>query len=93
MDRIAIRVIIRGRVQGVGYRWWARGEAERLGLGGWVRNCTDGAVELLAAGPPEAVEQMLEACRQGPASARVVSIERFPAEDTGFAGFEERPTV
>jgi acylphosphatase len=93
MDRITVRLIICGLVQGVGYRWWARNEARRLGLDGWVRNRGDGTVELLASGPSAAVEQLLDACRRGPSSARVGSIARFEAADAGVAGFEERPTI
>ena len=93
MDRITIRLIIRGRVQGVGYRWWAQATARRLQLDGWVRNRADGAVELLAAGPAAAVEQLLDACRLGPPSADVNSVERFEADDQDLDGFEARPTV
>jgi len=93
MDRVAIRLIIRGRVQGVGYRWWARGEALALGLDGWVRNRTDGAVELAAAGPGPAIEQLVQACRIGPSAAQVDTVERHDAEDAGLSGFQERPTA
>jgi len=93
MSRIVVRLEIRGRVQGVGYRWWARGEARRLQLDGWVRNRREGWVELVAAGPAAVVAGLIEACRRGPPSAEVASIERFDAHDDGLAGFEERPTV
>ena len=94
MDRIAVRLLIRGRVQGVGYRWWARGEARRLGLDGWVRNLADGSVELLAAGPPAAVAELEDVCRRGPPSARVSGIERSRADADAVApGFDARSTV
>jgi len=93
MPRVAVRLVIRGRVQGVGYRWWARGQARRLKLAGWVRNRSDGAVELLAAGPPGAVEHLVDACRHGPAAAEVASVERFEADDPGLDTFGERPTA
>jgi acylphosphatase len=93
MKRIAVRLIVTGRVQGVGYRWWARGQARALGVSGWVRNLRDGTVELVAAGGPEAVERMARACREGPPAAMVDSVQRFEAEDEGFDGFKERPTV
>jgi acylphosphatase len=93
MDRIAVRAMIRGRVQGVGYRWWAVRTAAGLGLDGWVRNRTDGSVELVAAGPADKLEALLAACRDGPASARVDEIERFAALDEGWSGFEARPTL
>ena len=75
MDRITVRIVIRGRVQGVGYRWWACTQARRLKIGGWVRNRRDGSVELLASGAPAAMDYLLEACRRGPASASVTSVE------------------
>jgi acylphosphatase len=93
MTRVAVRLVIRGRVQGVGYRWWARGQARRLRLAGWVRNRSDGTVELVAAGSPGAVETLIEASRHGPSTAQVASVERFEADDPGLDVFEERPTV
>ena len=93
MNRQAVRLSIRGRVQGVGYRWWAIREARRLGLDGWVRNRHDGSVEVLAAGPAAAIETFIEACRHGPVGATVTRIDRADAQDSGAAGFEERPTA
>ena len=65
------RVLIRGRVQGVGYRAWVEHQAGRLGLQGWVRNRRDGSVEALFAGAEEVVTNMAASCRRGPSSARV----------------------
>jgi acylphosphatase len=95
MDRHAERLIVAGRVQGVSFRMWTVGEADRLGLDGWVRNRRDGTVEILAVGPADAIDRLAAACRAGPPAARVTSVERAPAEpDAGpGAGFEERPTV
>jgi acylphosphatase len=93
MTRTAQHLIIHGRVQGVGYRYWAQLEAARLGLDGWVRNRMDGTVELVAAGPSQAVAQMVEACLSGPSAARVTSVERSDAEDEDFTGFRARPTI
>jgi acylphosphatase len=93
MARIAVHLIISGYVQGVGFRWWVRAQARRLGLSGWVRNRADGTVELTAAGPAEAVEQLAAACQRGPSAARVVSVERSAAADPGPGDFEARPTV
>jgi len=93
MNRIAVRLTIRGRVQGVGYRWWAQREARRLGLDGWVRNRSDGSVELLAAGPAEAVAELVELCRRGPSAARVTGVDQASAApDEALPGFDERPT-
>ena len=91
----AVRLMIRGRVQAVGYRQWAVSEAIRLGLAGWVRNRVDGTVEAVASGDAAAVEQFVAACRQGPSLARVTAIDVAPADpgDVGGAGFEHRPTV
>ncbi len=68
-------VIIRGQVQGVGYRAWTQRTALGHGLEGWVRNRRDGAVEALFAGEPDVVAQMLAACRFGPPAARVHALE------------------
>lgn len=80
--------VVRGRVQGVGYRWFVREEASRLGLAGWVRNRADGAVEVWAEGRSGALDSLLAALQAGPRGAHVTGIEatRGPAEgmDTGF---------
>ena len=68
-------VVIRGRVQGVGYRMWAEDLAERLALDGWVRNRRDGSVEMVFAGPEQAVAAAIEACRAGPRGAHVDTID------------------
>ena len=65
------RVVVCGRVQGVGFRQQAAGEAERLRVGGWVRNLPDGRVEVLAEGDQEAVEALVAWCKRGPRQARV----------------------
>jgi len=93
MERRAVRLSIRGRVQGVGYRWWAVGEARRLRLDGWVRNRRDGSVELVASGPADAVDALVDRCRRGPPSAEVASVEVADAAYDGLSGFEERPTT
>ena len=83
----ARRVVIRGRVQGVGYRDWMVREATRLGVQGWVCNRPDGAVEALLDGAEPAVQALLSACRRGPMLARVEEItEEFadPPEGPGF---------
>jgi acylphosphatase len=88
--RTAVRLEIEGRVQGVGFRWWTVRQARALGLSGWVRNRRDGAVEVLAIGEPEAIDQLERLCRQGPSAARVSSVRRTPALDDGAQDFEER---
>jgi acylphosphatase len=93
--RRAVRVRIRGRVQGVWFRGWACQEAIRHGLEGWVRNRSDGSVEALLAGPPAAVEAMIAACHRGPSHARVddVTIAEAGAEADDVAGFGQRATL
>ena len=88
------RLTIKGRVQGVGYRDWAMTTGRRLGLAGWVRNRRDGAVEALIVGDETAVGTMIEACRQGPAMARVDAIDIEPVDlDVLPSGFTQLPTV
>src|SRR5689334_16259466 len=79
------RVIIRGRVQGVGYRAWTEHAAASRGLEGWVRNRRDGAVEAVFAGPSQMVAAMIEACREGPYGARVEAIEEEAAEERALS--------
>jgi acylphosphatase len=77
----AIRhVTIRGRVQGVGFRYWTRRTATARGLKGWVRNRRDGSVEAVFAGDEQAVADMIKLCRRGPEGARVDSIDEIAAE-------------
>ncbi len=68
-------VVVRGQVQGVGYRAFVEQEAHRRGLHGWVRNRRDGSVEAVFAGPRAVVEAMIEACRRGPISARISALD------------------
>ena len=79
MSDTICRVVIRGRVQRVGYRAWTEYTALELGLEGWVRNRRDGTVEAMFAGPVNDVTAMLEACRLGPPGARVEAIDRQEA--------------
>jgi len=76
MDTIHLE--IRGRVQGVGFRWFIVERAEDLDLAGWVRNRSDGCVELAAAGPSEALRKLASAARTGPRGARVEEVRDLP---------------
>ena len=89
----AVRFVIRGRVQGVGFRAWTADQADGLGLRGWVRNRRDGTVEAAFFGPAEVVDEMLRRCRRGPRFARVDDVATTPEPDQPPAGFEQRGTV
>jgi len=89
----SVRAVISGRVQGVWYRAWTQGEAEKLGLAGWVRNCADGTVEAVFSGPVEAVDAMLLKCKKGPTFARVSSISTQPEPPPQEPGFHKRPSL
>ncbi len=69
-----LRLIAQGRVQGVGYRYWVVREAERLGLGGRVRNLADGDVEIVAEGDRAALERLVDRAREGPPRAVVTHL-------------------
>jgi acylphosphatase len=88
----AKRIIVRGRVQGVGYRVWMVRQAEKLGVAGWVRNLPDGSVEALVAGDAGSVEELLRLCRRGPRSAEVLSIDEDLAEAPDDPAFYQLPT-
>ena len=77
---IARRYVVRGRVQGVGFRWFVDHEARQLGLSGWVRNNLDGSVELLAMGSDQQLAALQQKLRQGPRAARVDAVHESPAE-------------
>ena len=84
---------IHGRVQGVFYRGWSRDEALSLGLGGWVRNRSDGSVEMLIRGEEEVVAAMIERCRAGPPAAHVERIDIEECDEPPPLVFELRPTL
>lgn len=71
---------VRGRVQGVGFRWFTQRAGQRLGLGGHVCNLADGNVEVHAAGPPGALDEFEMALRAGPVGSRVEGVERIAAD-------------
>ena len=79
MSDAICHVMIRGRVQGVGYRYWVEQKAMARSLEGWVRNRRDGSVEAVFAGPADAVSGIIALCRRGPASARVDAVAEEPA--------------
>ena len=84
-----IRMQVRGRVQGVCFRMETRLEAERLGLTGWVRNCRDGSVELLAEGDETDISNFAKWCHRGPAMAMVRDVDESIGPATGeFDSFE-----
>ncbi len=81
------RVVARGRVQGVFFRDTTRRTAVSRGVGGWVRNRDDGAVEAVFEGDAEAVESMLAFVREGPGRAEVSDVEVAEEEPEGLQGF------
>ena len=89
---VTMLIRISGRVQGVGYRMWAVATARALGLAGWVRNLTDGSVEVLVHGGPDAVAGFIQACHEGPMGGGVTSVETDPTEPFKGDGFEQRVT-
>jgi acylphosphatase len=89
---IARRLTIRGRVQGVGFRYALADEARTRSVGGWVRNRRDGTVEALVVGPESEVEAMIAWARRGPPAARVTEVSVEPATEIA-GGFEIAPTI
>ena len=78
----ARRFLVRGRVQGVGFRWFVEREAHILGIAGWVRNNADGAVEVLAQGTADQLRSMRDRLQQGPRAARVDTVDESQAHLT-----------
>jgi acylphosphatase len=79
---------VRGRVQGVGFRWFVEREAKTLGIFGWVRNNTDGTVEVLATGTSDQLSALRSRLQQGPRAARVDNVEESDAKPvTGLNTF------
>jgi acylphosphatase len=89
-DRVRRRVVVHGRVQGVFFRDSARERARAHGVDGWVTNRSDGAVEAVLEGEPDAVERVVRFLRTGPDQAEVQDIEVSDEPPEGLSGFEVR---
>jgi acylphosphatase len=86
-----LTAIVRGHVQGVGFRWFVERSALRLGLTGWVRNREDRTVEVVAEGPPEVLDRLAAALQEGPPGARVEHVgQRRDAATGAFQRFSIR---
>lgn len=88
-----LRVTIRGRVQGVGYRAWTIREARARGIVGWVRNRADGSVEAVFQGREDNVSAMIEACRKGPRLSVVTTVDTEPHPAGPWADFQALATA
>jgi len=84
------RLVIHGAVQGVFFRDTARRHAADLGVAGWIRNSSDGTVEAVMEGEPDAVDAMVRFCREGPEGARVDRVGEHDEPVEGLGGFEIR---
>ena len=90
MTRIAKRIRVTGRVQGVFYRAWTRSEARKLGVTGWVRNRSDGSVEAQVEGDEQAVAHLIDLMREGPPGSAVDGLTCEETGDLGLNAFEIR---
>ena len=88
--KAAYRYLVSGRVQGVGFRYFAMRAAEALGVAGFVRNLADGRVEVVAEAAEEVLAEFEDRLRQGPAFAAVEGVDRAPIERRGDRGFQVR---
>jgi acylphosphatase len=89
---IARHLVIRGRVQGVGFRFHMHAEAMRLGVAGWVRNRSDGTVEALVQGDQGAVDRLIAWARRGPSSSKVTDVDIEERTPVALEDFATRPT-
>ncbi|MTI44161.1 acylphosphatase [Roseibium hamelinense] len=89
----AVHIMVMGRVQGVGYRKWLAKRASSLGLSGWARNLSDGAVEAVLSGPSATVKALLIAAREGPPNALVQEVKVIDEVPLVYGSFEVRETV
>lgn len=93
-EKTAIRIIVSGRVQGVGYRAWTAGNARQHGLTGWVRNLRTGEVEAVLHGDTAQLEAFIKQCWQGPRSAAVEQVSRYHYDgQESFSDFDVLPTA
>ena len=81
------RFLISGRVQGVGFRWWTRKQAQRLGVRGWVRNLADGRVEVKAAAESGDMKQFITLLREGPRTGQVIELQQYDLMEDLEVGF------
>src|SRR5271167_2621738 len=88
-----LRLRIEGSVQGVGYRDFVMASARELAVDGWIRNRSDGTVEVLVSAANTAVEKLVGFCMKGPPGARVANVELHKAEPPAETGFRRRPTL
>ena len=93
MPPVAFALVVRGRVQGVGFRAFAERAARECAVAGWVRNRADGSVEVHAEGEASAVAALVRRLQAGPSAARVDAVDQRPVEVGGFRGFSVRPTA
>jgi len=89
-DTAAVHLFVQGRVQGVFYRAKTQKKAEALELAGWVKNCSDGSVEIHAEGSKVKLEELIEWCRRGPALAKVSNVDLSWVEAEGLHSFDIR---
>lgn len=87
---ICFRVLISGRVQGVGYRYSTREKAKTIGIVGWVRNLPNGQVEATIVGSPDQVDQIMMWFHEGPTAAKVITVEAEKGVPLQFESFEIR---
>ncbi|MEN3791191.1 acylphosphatase [Fulvimarina sp. MAC3] len=93
MTDAGYRIVVHGRVQGVGFRDWTRRTASANGLSGWCRNRRDGTVEILVSGPQAAVEAFREDVKEGPSAAHVEDIDVSESDERFSGEFELRATA
>ena len=93
VELTTFRLRIKGQVQGVGFREWIIAEAGTRNLNGWVRNRSDGTLEMLMSGPDAMVQDMLKHCTHGPDAAQVTNIDIFREDELPAPGFKRQPTL
>jgi acylphosphatase len=89
-DTARRHLTVHGDVQGVFFRETARRKATEAGVSGWIANRSDGTVEAVFEGPPEAVEELVAFCREGPMAATVERVDASEEEPEGLSGFHVR---
>ncbi len=92
-ESIGVHVVIKGRVQGVGYRAWLAREAAQAQVSGWCRNLPTGEVEAVLCGASAAVQRVLDACRHGPSWANVIAVDVVSNAEPVMDGFSVRDTA